>query len=80
MEDHARYVNPLTARYAGAEMSHIFSDDHKFGLWRRLWLALARSEQRLGLDISDAQLQVTSAGWPSPQARLTRRPSPNKFS
>ena len=61
MEDHARYVNPLTARYAGAEMSHIFSDDHKFGLWRRLWLALARAEQRLGLDISDAQLQEMTA-------------------
>lgn len=61
MEDHAIYVNPLTARYAGAEMSHIFSDDHKFGLWRRLWLALARSEQKLGLAVSDAQLQELAA-------------------
>ncbi|MBR2782819.1 MAG: adenylosuccinate lyase [Firmicutes bacterium] len=61
MTDHSQYVNPLTSRYAGAEMSGIFSDGHKFGLWRRLWLALARSERRLGLDISEAQLQEMAA-------------------
>ena len=61
MEEHNSYVNPLSARYAGAEMCYIFSDDHKFGLWRRLWLALARSEQQLGLDISDRQIEELAA-------------------
>ena len=50
------YENPLCKRYAGREMQEIFSDDRKFSTWRRLWLALAESEQQLGLDITDEQL------------------------
>jgi adenylosuccinate lyase len=46
-----RYRNPLVERYASAEMSRIFSDTYKFRTWRRLWLALAESQQDLGLDI-----------------------------
>jgi adenylosuccinate lyase len=46
-----RYVNPLTERYASPEMSRIFSARFKFGMWRRLWLALAESERELGLEI-----------------------------
>ena len=38
-------------------MSAIFSSAMKFTTWRKLWLALATSEQELGLDISDEQLQ-----------------------
>jgi len=29
-----KYENPLITRYAGKEMSHIFSDDKKFKTWR----------------------------------------------
>jgi signal transduction histidine kinase len=36
-----RYSNPLTERYASAEMSRIFSPAFKFRTWRLLWLALA---------------------------------------
>ena len=32
--------NPLTERYASAEMSYLFSSDYKFRTWRRLWIAL----------------------------------------
>ena len=53
---HDRYENPLITRYASREMAFIFSDDHKFGLWRRLWIALAECERALGLDISAAQI------------------------
>jgi adenylosuccinate lyase len=53
-----RYVNPLTERYASSEMSRIFSARFKFGMWRRLWLALAESERELGLEISDEALQA----------------------
>jgi len=48
-----RYVNPLTERYASPEMSRIFSPEHKFGTWRRLWLALAEAEHELGLPVSE---------------------------
>ena len=51
------YENPLTRRYASREMSAVWSADNKFSTWRRLWLALAESEQELGLEISDAQLE-----------------------
>ncbi|MFP6619748.1 MAG: adenylosuccinate lyase [Pirellulaceae bacterium] len=51
-----RYQNPLTARYASDEMSQLWSPQRKFSTWRRMWIALAESQQALGLDISDAQL------------------------
>ncbi|MBC7783401.1 MAG: adenylosuccinate lyase, partial [Burkholderiales bacterium] len=48
------YESPLVTRNASPEMLRLFSSQHKFGLWRRLWLELARSEQRLGVSrISD---------------------------
>ena len=50
------YINPLCARYAGKKMQRIFSDDHKFSTWRRLWIYLAEAEQELGLNITDAQI------------------------
>ena len=50
------YENPLITRYADRKTAEIFSDDYKFRLWRRLWIALAESEKELGLDISDAQI------------------------
>ena len=55
------YRNPLTDRYAGKEMSFIWSPQHKHSTWRRLWLTLARCEKELGLDISDEQLQELAA-------------------
>jgi adenylosuccinate lyase len=50
------YVNPLTERYASAEMSAVFSPRFKFETWRRLWLWLAEEERRLGLPIADEAL------------------------
>lgn len=43
------YESPLAARNASPEMLRLFSPQHKFGLWRRLWLELARQERALGL-------------------------------
>ena len=53
---HDTYVNPLCARYAGKEMQRLFSDDTKFSTWRRLWIALAESEQELGLPSRTSRL------------------------
>ena len=47
------YVNPLTERYASAQMSALFSPQQKFQIWRRLWLWLAEEERRLGLPITE---------------------------
>jgi adenylosuccinate lyase len=56
--DHDRdnWINPLSTRYASAEMRGNFSDAKKFRTWRRLWLALAESEAELGLPITEEQL------------------------
>ena len=51
-----RYENPLLTRYASTEMSEIWSPQRKHSLWRRLWVALAETQQELGLDITDAQV------------------------
>lgn len=51
------YQSPLAQRYASKEMQQLFSNDKKFRTWRWLWIALAQSEQELGLDISDEQIE-----------------------
>src|SRR5436189_3340633 len=52
------YASPLVSRNASPEMLRLFSPQHKFGLWRRLWLELARCERGLGLSrISEAALR-----------------------
>tara|TARA_R110002126_G_scaffold34937_3_gene107895 strand:- start:1135 stop:2565 length:1431 start_codon:yes stop_codon:yes gene_type:complete len=56
MSDARNYSSPLSSRYASEAMRFNFSDSKKFTTWRKLWVALAESEQELGLDISDAQL------------------------
>lgn len=56
------YESPLAARNASKEMLKLFSPQHKFGLWRRLWVELARAERELGISrISEqaiAQMQA----------------------
>ncbi len=56
MSDTSVYENPLLSRYASREMAENFSDDTKFRLWRRLWIALAEAEHELGLNITQAQI------------------------
>ncbi len=46
----------MASRYASDEMLYLFSPDKKFSTWRRLWVALARAEKDLGLNISDDQI------------------------
>lgn len=55
------YQSPLCERYASKEMQNIFSNDRKFSTWRKLWIALAESEQELGLPISDEQIEEMKA-------------------
>ncbi len=55
------YQNPLTDRYAGKEMSFVWSPQFKHSTWRRLWLTLAKCEQKLGLEITDSQIAAMEA-------------------
>lgn len=53
-----KYSNPLEERYASKEMLYIFSPDYKFKTWRKLWILLAKTEKKLGLDIiTDEQIK-----------------------
>lgn len=58
---HDIYQNPLNTRYASGEMSAIWSAQKKHSTWRRLWTALAESQQELGLHITNEQLQEMRA-------------------
>lgn len=63
---HDTYESPLVARNASPEMLRLFSPQHKFGLWRRLWLELARCERELGLTrITPQALQQMEASLDS---------------
>ncbi len=61
MTDYSIYNNPLITRYASKEMQHAFSDEKRFKLWRRLWIALAESEMELGLNITQEQVDELKA-------------------
>ena len=56
MIDNSIYNNPLITRYASKEMQKAFSDEKRFKLWRRLWIALAESEMELGLGVTKEQV------------------------
>lgn len=49
---HSSYRSPLADRYASKAMLELWSPQTRYGLWRRLWLALAEAERELGVDIS----------------------------
>lgn len=55
------YISPLSSRYASRDMQYLFSEDYKFITWHKLWVALARAEQKLGLPVTDAQIAEMEA-------------------
>src|SRR5256714_6817550 len=56
------YESPLASRNASKEMLRLFSPQHKFGLWRRLWVELARAERELGITrITDEAIRQMEA-------------------
>ena len=55
MHDPTTYESPLATRNASRDMLRLFSPQHKFGLWRRLWLELARCERELGVSRISAE-------------------------
>ena len=55
------YESPFCTRYASKEIQYLFSADKKFSTWRRLWVALARAEHELGLNVTAEQVAELEA-------------------
>ena len=51
MAEKKKISNVLSSRYASAELSNIWSPEHKIILERKLWIAVMRAQKDLGVDI-----------------------------
>ena len=56
-----RYESPLASRYASEYMLELFSADKRYATWRKLWVALARAEHKLGLPVTEEQVNELEA-------------------
>ncbi len=56
MPEYDVYESPLIGRYASREMAELFGARHRILTWRRLWLALAESQRKAGLKITNRQI------------------------
>ena len=56
-----KYESPLSSRYASDYMLHLFSQEKRIRTWRKLWVALARAEHKLGLPITAEQIEELEA-------------------
>jgi len=56
-----RYACPLADRYASGRMAALFSPHTRIRTWRRLWVALADAERRIGLPVSARQVAALKA-------------------
>lgn len=50
------YRSPFSWRYGSEEMRMIFSEEHRYRLWRKIWVALAEVEHAAGL-VTTSELQ-----------------------
>src|SRR6476620_4512515 len=61
MTDRDHYSSPLAERYASKAMLELWSHQTRYGLWRRLWLALAEGARELGVDIPEGAIEQMRA-------------------
>lgn len=47
--DFFTYLSTFTWRYGSEEMRRIYSEQHKYELWRKIWVALAEVQHKAGL-------------------------------
>lgn len=58
---HDTYTSPLASRNASPAMLRLWSPRHRFGLWRRIWLALAEAQHDAGLPVTADQVEALRA-------------------
>lgn len=49
MIDYSTYQSPFSWRYGSDQMRQIFSEEKKYQIWRKVWVALARAQNKKGL-------------------------------
>lgn len=56
-----QYESPFSSRYSSDYMKELFSADTRYKTWRKLWVSLARAEMKLGLPVTEAQVNELKA-------------------
>ncbi|MCL4366246.1 lyase family protein, partial [Patescibacteria group bacterium] len=56
IQSYESYQSPFSWRYGSEKMRQIFSEENKYRLWRKVWVALARAEHKEGL-VSKEELE-----------------------
>ncbi len=49
MKDFSNFQSPFSWRYGSEKMREIFSEENKYKLWRKVWVALAKAQHKEGL-------------------------------
>ena len=57
----SQWQSALATRWAGEAMRRTWSDAHRVGLWRRIWLAVAETQRELGLPVSEQAVEQMRA-------------------
>ena len=57
----SHYESPLCSRYSSDTMQRLFSADHRYQTWRKLWVELARAQHELGLPVTAEQVAELEA-------------------
>ncbi len=55
-DDGALWTSPLASRYTSRAMRELFSPRTRARLWREIWIALARTQRELGLDLPEKEI------------------------
>ena len=48
-QNYNSYQSPFSWRYGSKDLRRIFSEEYKYKLWRKIWVALARAQSKEGL-------------------------------
>ena len=61
MADKKKIANVLSNRYASAELSNLWSAEHKIIMERQLWIAVMKAQKDLGVEIPDEAITAYEA-------------------